>query len=126
MAFYHILKLNQFFVKETLNKIKEVYDKENYLTDPHGAVALVAAEKLRQKAGNLKTVCMETAHPSKFPDTIKKALCVNKLPESARHQSIETAKNLCQRGYTCNHAHLEEALLMAMNKNWDLTKVLKN
>ncbi len=112
--------------EETLYKIKEIYDKENYLADPHGAVALVAAEKLRQKAGNLKTVCMETAHPSKFPNTIKKALCLNKLPEAAMHQSIESAKTLCQRGYTCHHTHLEEALLDAMNKNWDLTKVLKN
>ncbi len=37
-------------------------------------------------------------------------------------QSIEIAKKQCQKGYTSNHAHLEEALLSVMERYWDLTK----
>ena len=65
---------------------------------------------------------MATAHPSKFPESIKKALETNELPVVAKRPSIENPKRLCEKVYLCDHSHLEEALLNVMETNWDLTK----
>ncbi|MCH2022601.1 MAG: threonine synthase [Saprospiraceae bacterium] len=108
--------------EQTLKTIKKIYDAENYLLDPHGAVALTTVDILEEKLKDYKLICMETAHPSKFPKTIKKALSVKTLPKAALHKSVEFAKKQCQRGYTCDYSHLEEALLDAMNSNWELSK----
>ena len=109
--------------KETLDLIHEVYNNENYLLDPHGAVSLHATYILKEKLGNEKLVCLATAHPSKFPEVIKKALHTDTLPKEATHNSIEIAKRLCEKVHLCDHTHIEEALIHAMETNWDLTKV---
>jgi len=57
--------------EETLETIKEVYEKTGYILDPHTAVGVRAA--LRQSDG-LPCVCLATAHPAKFPETVEKAL----------------------------------------------------
>lgn len=60
--------------KETKEAIKEVYQKYNYLMDPHGAVGYLG---LKAYLKNLKTdsncahLFLETAHPSKFLDVIE-------------------------------------------------------
>ncbi len=108
--------------KETLDIIHEIYTTETYLLDPHGAVSLHAADVLKDLLGNEKLICLATAHPAKFPEIIKKALSINKLPKVATHHSIEKAKRLCEKVYLCDHANLEEALTHAMETNWDLTK----
>ena len=55
---------------ETLSIIKEVYDKEKFIIDPHTATAFGAINKI----GDLKdTVALGTAHPFKFLETVKKA-----------------------------------------------------
>ena len=108
--------------QETLDCIKNVYNSENYLLDPHGAVAVVAAEHLKETLGDHKLICFATAHPSKFPEVIKKALHTTVVPKEAKHPSIEKAKQLCEKVHLCDHEHLEEALIHAMETNWDLTK----
>jgi len=100
--------------EETLQTIKEIYQTENYLLDPHSAVAVCTANKLADKLGDKKVLCLATAHPAKFPDIIKKALNTDDLPKQARHHSIELAKRRCERVYLCDHEHLEEALMHAM------------
>ena len=105
--------------KDTLEIIKEVYDKEKYLMDPHTAVALAVANELRPKIGDHKIVCLATAHPVKFPAIILKALETDALPEATIHPSIERAKRLCQKSYTADHSHLEEALIHAMESQWE-------
>ena len=56
---------------ETTATIKNVFDKENYLLDPHGAVGYLALEKyLSQHAGS-KGMFLETAHPVKFYDVVE-------------------------------------------------------
>jgi threonine synthase len=59
----------------TETAVREVYEKYNYMIDPHGAVAYLAwrAYQRRSKQGSsrktLKGILLETAHPSKFlPD----------------------------------------------------------
>lgn len=102
---------------KTLATMKVVYDAENYVLDPHGAVALASADKLKDQLDDLKMICLATAHPAKFPKTILRALESDTLPGSGMHHSIERAKTLCQKGYTCNNDHLEEALMAVMDPN---------
>jgi threonine synthase len=108
--------------KETLDIINEIYTGEGYLLDPHGAVSLQATDVLKEVLGNEKLICLATAHPSKFPEVIKKALHTDILPKAATHKSIEIARRLCEKVHLCDYSHLEEALTHAMETNWDLTK----
>jgi len=52
--------------------IKEVYDKYNYVIDPHGAVGYLAHKDYFQssKEGGVGVI-LETAHPSKFLDVVE-------------------------------------------------------
>ena len=56
---------------ETLETIREIWNRENYLVDPHTAVGIRAAEK-----NGLETpyVCLACAHPAKFGEAIQNAL----------------------------------------------------
>ncbi|MDF1575713.1 MAG: threonine synthase [Bacteroidales bacterium] len=106
----------------TQKTIRETYETEGYLLDPHGALALAAADLLAEKAGDHKLICLATAHPAKFPDAIKKSLEAGALPAAAIHPSLERAKKLCQKGYSCEQEHLEEALLNAMESYWEQSR----
>jgi threonine synthase len=106
---------------ETLSTIRNIYENEAYLLDPHGAVAVSAAKRLKNQLGKEKLICLATAHPAKFPDTIRKALGTNSLPTSASHYSIEISKSRCQKGYSADCAHLEEALIHSMESYWENT-----
>ncbi len=107
---------------ETLDTIHEIYKNEDYLLDPHGAVSLHATDVLKNKLEGNKLICLATAHPAKFPNVIQKALKINKLPKNATHFSINEAKRFCEKVHLCDHQYLEEALIHAMETNWDLTK----
>jgi threonine synthase len=67
--------------------IARVYKTENYLLDPHGAVAFVAAERFvidhaaqivfhnhTIESLPVRAVILETAHPVKFPDVVEEAV----------------------------------------------------
>ncbi len=108
--------------EKTIETIRQTFAAEGYLLDPHTAVALAATDLLRDQIGDHKVVCLATAHPAKFSTIIQKALDVSTLPEAATHSSIEIAKRRCQKGYTADHTHLEEALLEAMETNWEQTQ----
>ena len=55
---------------ETSNTIKKYYEKKKYLLDPHTAVGVCVAEKIT----NQRTICLATAHPAKFFDSIEKII----------------------------------------------------
>lgn len=57
--------------EETLKTIKEFFEKTRYILDPHTAVGVKAGIKFKN---NYPLICLATAHPAKFPDTIEKAL----------------------------------------------------
>lgn len=113
-------KSNSASDKETLNIIRDVYQTENYLLDPHGAVSVIAADAHKGELENLKLICLATAHPAKFPDVIKQSLSRNDLPSQATHYSLESAKSKCEKVYLCNHSNLEESLINVMEADWDL------
>ena len=108
--------------EETLQLIYEIYNTEGYLLDPHAAVSLQAADSVKEAAGNEKLICLATAHPAKFPNTIKKAIREETLPKEAIHSSIEKAKKQCEKVYLCDHAYVKEALFQIMESNWELKK----
>lgn len=62
--------------KTTLEVIRDVYDKYNYILDPHGAVAYKAVSDYIKETGDEKSpiIFLETAHPAKFGDVMKKAV----------------------------------------------------
>ena len=59
--------------KETMKTIAEVYQKENYILDPHGAVGYLSLQRYLNDKPNEKGIFLETAHPVKFPEAVEKA-----------------------------------------------------
>ena len=60
--------------ENTLKVIKEVYDKYNYLIDPHTAVAYNAYKEYAKKTNDDRiTVVVSTASPYKFPQAVLEA-----------------------------------------------------
>jgi threonine synthase len=56
---------------ETLAVIADVYERHGMLVDPHTAVGIGAAERLRRP--DEMVVTLATAHPAKFPDAVEAA-----------------------------------------------------
>ena len=72
--------------QQTRDEIKSVHNRFGTLVEPHGAVGLFAYEKyMTETADKTAGVCLETAHPAKFPDVIKEVLHIDPdIPESIR------------------------------------------
>jgi len=67
---------------ETKLVIKKIYKDKKILIDPHSAVGIGVAEKMKL---NEKNVILATAHPAKFSDTVSKMTGVKpELPESLK------------------------------------------
>lgn len=94
--------------EETLNLIKAVYEQENYLLDPHGAVAVAGALHDQRLTSHAPTICLATAHPSKFPLISKDAL--GKIPEAGRHASIEAQRHQAERIFRCDFGSWNPAI----------------
>lgn len=73
--------------EETYRLVQEFYEQNHKIGDlhstiePHGAVAWGAAQRFRQAGYNGKTITFETAHPGKFPESLKKIGIEPVLPE---------------------------------------------
>ena len=67
----------------TLRAMKDIYHKHNYIMDPHSALGYIAAERFLEKQRKPhQCICLETAHPAKFLETVKKAIDVDlELPK---------------------------------------------
>ncbi len=65
---------------ETIETMKEAF-KSKLLLEPHGAVAWNGLQKFLKENDSGLNVSIETAHPSKFPETVKKI--TGKDPEPA-------------------------------------------
>ena len=64
---------------EVLETIKKVYENFNIVLDPHSAIGYGAFDKVDLNGNN---IVLATAHPSKFPNAIEKAINVKaKLPK---------------------------------------------
>ena len=68
--------------KETLGIIKENYEENGVVLDPHTAIGVGAAQKLSLN----DCVVLSTAHPCKFPDATNNAINKHeKLPKELQH-----------------------------------------
>jgi len=70
----------------TLETIHEVFFNENYLLEPHGAVAYTALRQYLDENPGQRGIFLETAHPVKFNTVVEK--CIGKtvdIPVSASH-----------------------------------------
>lgn len=81
---------------ETRKAIKEVFDKYNYVIDPHGAVGYLALKEFQKQFPNTKGVILETAHPSKFNVEVeaqikKKVNIPTRLSELADRKKVATS-----------------------------------
>ena len=69
------IKGHAFSDAETREKMKQVFEKFNYVCDPHGAVGFLGLENfLNMNPRFTKGVFFETAHPAKFKDTVDKTI----------------------------------------------------
>lgn len=57
--------------KETLAAIGRFADKTGYILDPHTAIGVEAGQRVR--SSDCPLICLATAHPAKFGETVKKA-----------------------------------------------------
>lgn len=81
--------------EETKKVIKEVYEKDNYLIDPHTAVAKGCYEKF--EGNGLKTMIISTASPFKFSETVCEALGVNysdSISALKKHTNLNLSENI--------------------------------
>ena len=68
--------------EETKVGMEEVYNKYNYVIDPHGAVGYLALKEYQQENKGTCGIILETAHPSKFLDDVEDILGKKiKVPE---------------------------------------------
>jgi threonine synthase len=72
--------------RETKKTIKRIYDQHKVLLEPHGAVGWRGLEVYIELFGDSSLcICLETAHPAKFPDEIRELLGINpELPQSMK------------------------------------------
>ena len=57
--------------EDTKATLKKVYEENNYLLDPHGAVGFTALENYLQNHPQKIGIVLETAHPVKFFDVVE-------------------------------------------------------
>lgn len=70
---------------ETKGTIKDVFQKENYLLDPHGAVAFFALKSYLNEHPEQSGYLLETAHPVKFYDVVELVIKQKiPIPESVK------------------------------------------
>jgi threonine synthase len=75
--------------EEIVETIRKFHQQNGYLLDPHTAVGVCAAEKIKIRT---PVICLACAHPAKFGETIRKAMGnVPELPdELAVLENLET------------------------------------
>ena len=89
--------------QEVLETIQRFYKEHCYILDPHTAVGVHAALIHQQKG--IPVICLSTAHPSKFGETVEKAIGIPpEIPEAiaalagkkSRCELMEPDRNLIQ------------------------------
>ncbi|HSG91292.1 MAG TPA: threonine synthase [Pseudomonadales bacterium] len=76
--------------EQTLAEIRSMHGDEGYLLDPHTAVGVVAGRALRTDA---PLICLATAHPAKFPESVERAIG----RDIARHPRVDALAGLPSR-----------------------------
>ena len=64
----------RFSDKETHKAMQDLYEKYNYISDPHGTMGYLGLQKYCEENPDIYGVFLETAHPVKFLDVVEKAI----------------------------------------------------
>ncbi len=92
---------------ETVQAMKEIKQRYNYIIDPHGAVGYLAFRKYQKTQPGHLGIVLETAHPSKFIEDV----------ESILEQSIEVPERL-QVLSTAEKQSIKMSTAYAEFKSW--------
>jgi threonine synthase len=70
----------------TASTIHRVYKTNDYILDPHGAIAFLAAEQFIKEQEGARAIILETAHPVKFPEVVEEAIGQTiEIPDSVKY-----------------------------------------
>jgi threonine synthase len=70
-----VLFSESFSDDKTRAAMKKVFDKYNYIIEPHGAVGYLTLEEyIKNNPGNYQSIILETAHPAKFLDEVENVI----------------------------------------------------
>jgi len=81
---------------ETKATLQSVYQNNNYLLDPHGAVGYLALEQYLQSYPSQKGIVLETAHPVKFYDVVEPIIGKTIAVPSSIQQQLAVNKKSTQ------------------------------
>jgi threonine synthase len=73
--------------EETKNSLLDLYNRTNYIAEPHGIVGYLGLQKEMKNQSNTIGVVLETAHPIKFLDVVEPILKI-KLPFPPQIESV--------------------------------------
>ena len=68
---------------ETVERIRDEKHDNDYIIDPHSAIALEAGARQLKEEGSVPMIALATAHPAKFPDVVSEATGVD-VPQPQR------------------------------------------
>ncbi len=91
-AFQQLLTAVTISEDETRQVIRRVYERHQYILDPHGAVAFAALQRIGGSPEAMR-IALATAHPAKFPEiveplvgySIKKPLALEEALKRLKH-----------------------------------------
>lgn len=84
-ALHQDLSAYSFTDQQTLQMIKEQYQKDGYLLDPHAAVGYLGIKEYAKQHHDFTGVFLGTAHPVKFPECIEDLLKIEiSIPEGLK------------------------------------------
>lgn len=83
--------------EETRSAIKEVKTRFDYTIDPHGAVGWLASQIWQEAAPDSHTIILETAHPSKFIDTMEEELGIGNIDIPERLACLAKLETMAKR-----------------------------
>jgi threonine synthase len=92
----------------TAATMREVYEKYDYVLDPHGAVGFYALRRYLDRHPDQKGIFLETAHPVKFDSVEKIVGTYGRVPESVGDLS---ARQKTSVEIEANYENLKEILL---------------
>lgn len=76
--------------EETMATIGDVYARDGYVLDPHTAVGVAAARRFERPEA---VICLATAHPAKFPESVNAAVG----GDIAHHPALDGLADLPER-----------------------------
>ena len=83
-----IIKAYSFNDNQTREAIKDVYNRNNYLMDPHSAIGYLGIKSyLSNHSTNLSGIFLSTAHPIKFKEQVEKSIG-KEIPMPSRLKGI--------------------------------------